>query len=130
MLRHMARSSSGLGRRPLKAEITSSNLVRATMNCKAGCFGGLPFLLRRPVPGPSRRRPSRRLHVVLVTAASLTVHVHMQTAGRRRRTAARAGFRREGRRASGKGYKVAPDSDYLCLAAALGTTFCVGSIGL
>jgi hypothetical protein len=26
----MARSSSGLGRRPLKAEITSSNLVRAT----------------------------------------------------------------------------------------------------
>ena len=43
----MARSSSGLGRRPLKAEITSSNLVRATMNCKAGCFGSLPFLLRR-----------------------------------------------------------------------------------
>ena len=29
-LLHMARSSSGLGRRPLKAEITSSNLVRAT----------------------------------------------------------------------------------------------------
>ena len=28
----MARSSSGLGRRPLKAEITSSNLVRATKN--------------------------------------------------------------------------------------------------
>ena len=27
---YMARSSSGLGRRPLKAEITSSNLVRAT----------------------------------------------------------------------------------------------------
>ena len=27
---HVARSSSGLGRRPLKAEITSSNLVRAT----------------------------------------------------------------------------------------------------
>ncbi len=27
---HMARSSSGSGRRPLKAEITSSNLVRAT----------------------------------------------------------------------------------------------------
>ena len=34
--------------------------------------------------GSSHRRPSRRLHVVLVTAASLTVHVHMQTAGRRR----------------------------------------------
>ena len=33
-LLHMARSSSGLGRRPLKAEITSSNLVRATIfNC-------------------------------------------------------------------------------------------------
>ena len=31
-LLHMARSSSGLGRRPLKAEITSSNLVRATMS--------------------------------------------------------------------------------------------------
>ena len=31
----MARSSSGLGRRPLKAEITSSNLVRATNDCKA-----------------------------------------------------------------------------------------------
>ncbi len=29
---HTARSSSGSGRRPLKAEITSSNLVRAT-NC-------------------------------------------------------------------------------------------------
>ena len=29
---HMARSSSGSGRRPLKAEITSSNLVRATMS--------------------------------------------------------------------------------------------------
>ena len=30
----MAPSSSGLGRRPLKAEITSSNLVRATIfNC-------------------------------------------------------------------------------------------------
>ena len=34
-LLHMARSSSGLGRRPLKAEITSSNLVRATNDCKA-----------------------------------------------------------------------------------------------
>ena len=35
---YVARSSSGLGRRPLKAEITSSNLVRAT-NFE---FGGLP----------------------------------------------------------------------------------------
>ena len=33
MLQHMARSSSGSGRRPLKAEITSSNLVRATIDC-------------------------------------------------------------------------------------------------
>ena len=32
MLRHMARSSSGLGRRPLKAEITGSNPVRATID--------------------------------------------------------------------------------------------------
>ena len=29
----MARSSSGLGRRPLKAEITGSNPVRATIDC-------------------------------------------------------------------------------------------------
>ena len=40
-VRYMARSSSGLGRRPLKAEITSSNLVRATKNFK-GSFGS-PF---------------------------------------------------------------------------------------
>ena len=33
MLRHMARSSSGSGRRPLKAEITGSNPVRATIDC-------------------------------------------------------------------------------------------------
>ena len=32
MLRHMARSSSGSGRRPLKAEITGSNPVRATID--------------------------------------------------------------------------------------------------
>ena len=36
----MARSSSGLGRRPLKAEITSSNLVRATNGCKASTSVG------------------------------------------------------------------------------------------
>lgn len=72
--------------------------------------------IQRPafLAGPSRRRPSRRLHVVLVTAASPTVHVHMQTAGRRRRAAARAGFRREGRRMGGKGYKMALDSGHVC----------------
>lgn len=32
----MARSSSGLGRRPLKAEISSSNLLRATTPSQAG----------------------------------------------------------------------------------------------
>ena len=37
MLRHMARSSSGSGRRPLKAEITGSNPVRATIDC-SGLF--------------------------------------------------------------------------------------------
>ncbi len=45
---HVARSSSGLGRRPLKAEITSSNLVRATTS----------FLLRlmaRSSSGSGRR---------------------------------------------------------------------------
>ena len=39
-----ARSSSGSGRRPLKAEITSSNLVRATKNQEAGKQGCLPAL--------------------------------------------------------------------------------------
>ena len=39
---HMARSSSGLGRRPLKAEITSSNLVRATTKTEVrGIVSGL-----------------------------------------------------------------------------------------
>ena len=41
MLRQMARSSSGSGRRPLKAEITGSNPVRATNSLQAGypaCF--------------------------------------------------------------------------------------------
>ena len=37
----MARSSSGLGRRPLKAEITSSNLVRATNEYKAPTSAGV-----------------------------------------------------------------------------------------
>ena len=41
-LLHMARSSSGLGRRPLKAEITSSNLVRATTHL----IPGLPTEVR------------------------------------------------------------------------------------
>ena len=41
-LLHMARSSSGLGRRPLKAEITSSNLVRATTHL----IPGLPMEVR------------------------------------------------------------------------------------
>ncbi len=44
---HMARSSSGLGRRPLKAEITSSNLVRATKNFKGSSE---PFFIPRPAP--------------------------------------------------------------------------------
>ncbi len=34
----MARSSSGLGRRPLKAEITGSNPVRATKNQLKGNY--------------------------------------------------------------------------------------------
>lgn len=38
----MARSSSGLGRRPLKAEISSSNLLRATKQSQViGYAGGL-----------------------------------------------------------------------------------------
>ena len=73
---YVARSSSGLGRRPLKAEITSSNLVRATMNCKAGCFGGLPFLLRRQearrVGGKSCKAVPDSGHLFLVAALDTT----------------------------------------------------------
>ena len=72
----MARSSSGLGRRPLKAEITSSNLVRATNDCKAptsvGAFSyatppassiashharAQPGRLNRRPPWPERNHP-------------------------------------------------------------------------
>ena len=77
---HTARSSSGSGRRPLKAEITSSNLVRAT-KCstrvaRSGFFVGNPSVRYRlsrlkgrllcfdprpgntTVPTPSGRRPT------------------------------------------------------------------------
>ena len=75
----MARSSSGLGRRPLKAEITSSNLVRATNDCKAptsvGAFSyatppassivshharAQPGRLNRRPPWPERNHPRHR----------------------------------------------------------------------
>ena len=54
----MARSSSGLGRRPLKAEITSSNLVRATNDCKAstsvGAFSyATPLQAQSPLTTPA-----------------------------------------------------------------------------
>ena len=61
----MARSSSGLGRRPLKAEITSSNLVRATNDCKAptsvGAFSYAPASckLNRLSPHPDTARPAQ-----------------------------------------------------------------------
>ena len=61
----MARSSSGLGRRPLKAEITSSNLVRATNGCKAptsvGAFSYAPALckLNRLSPRPRTARQAQ-----------------------------------------------------------------------
>ena len=68
-LLHMARSSSGLGRRPLKAEITSSNLVRATNDCKAptsvGAFSyatppasSIVSHHARAQPGQLNRRPN------------------------------------------------------------------------
>ena len=63
-LLHMARSSSGLGRRPLKAEITSSNLVRATKILKANFSVGFffspksaPHKLCHEDPRESRRGP-------------------------------------------------------------------------
>ena len=40
---YVARSSSGSGRRPLKAEITSSNLVRATKRSGSVLLGADPF---------------------------------------------------------------------------------------
>ncbi len=49
----MARSSSGLGRRPLKAEITSSNLVRATKHDDPGAFAP-GFLVCMHVRGTHR----------------------------------------------------------------------------
>ena len=59
----MARSSSGLGRRPLKAEITSSNLVRATNDCKAptslGPFRMLPPPANSIVSHHARAQPGR-----------------------------------------------------------------------
>ena len=61
----MARSSSGLGRRPLKAEITSSNLVRATNDCKAptsvGAFSYSPATckLNRLSPRPRTARQAQ-----------------------------------------------------------------------
>jgi hypothetical protein len=56
----MARSSSGLGRRPLKAEIASSNLARATNANEKGRReqSRRPFLLawhRHPVEGCDRQ---------------------------------------------------------------------------
>ena len=51
---HMARSSSGLGRRPLKAEITSSNLVRATMS-SSGRTSKAPLHMARSSSGSGRR---------------------------------------------------------------------------
>ena len=59
----MARSSSGLGRRPLKAEITSSNLVRATNDCKAstsvGAFSHAPASCKLNRPHHARAQPGR-----------------------------------------------------------------------
>ena len=58
MLRHMARSSSGLGRRPLKAEITGSNPVRATK-----LFFWRTILLVRQI-----FIPTTRVHAFITTA--------------------------------------------------------------
>ena len=52
---HTARSSSGSGRRPLKAEITSSNLVRATKLYRAP--SGALLLSHNPPCSGARRSP-------------------------------------------------------------------------
>ena len=50
MLQHMARSSSGLGRRPLKAEITGSNPVRATIDCSRLLWEPFSYCLLSQLP--------------------------------------------------------------------------------
>ena len=81
----MARSSSGLGRRPLKAEITSSNLVRATNDCKAstsvGAFSYAPppassiaFHHARAQPGRLNRRPVGQNATIRAITAKRTAH--------------------------------------------------------
>ena len=61
MLRHMARSSSGSGRRPLKAEITGSNPVRATKSYPRVFEPGVFFYMYASPGGhlSSRCRPPR-----------------------------------------------------------------------
>ena len=82
-LLHMARSSSGLGRRPLKAEITSSNLVRATNDCKAptsvGAFSyatppasSIVSHHARAQPGRLNRRPAGRNATIRAITAKRT----------------------------------------------------------
>ena len=79
----MARSSSGLGRRPLKAEITSSNLVRATNECKAptsvGAFSyatppasSIVSHHARAQPGRLNRRPPGRNATIRAITAKRT----------------------------------------------------------
>ena len=82
---HMARSSSGLGRRPLKAEITSSNLVRATNDCKAptsvGAFSyatppasSIVSHHARAQPGQLNRRPNDQNATIRAITAKRTAH--------------------------------------------------------
>ena len=52
---HTARSSSGPGRRPLKAEITGSNPVRATTHTQTLAFARVCFLLFCARISPVRR---------------------------------------------------------------------------
>ena len=59
---HMARSSSGSGRRPLKAEITSSNLVRATKRTPAS-FRARRFFLALKRHDRSRPAAPRPKHL-------------------------------------------------------------------
>ena len=94
--KHLARSSSGSGRRPLKAEITSSNLVRATMISSEhlGSVGFGPYIwpVRLAVQDAalSRRRSPVRIwyglpNLISVDAAQWCVHrfcMRHQRAGR------------------------------------------------
>ena len=103
----MARSSSGLGRRPLKAEITSSNLVRATNDCKA-LTSVRAFSYPPPPPASSivshhaRAQPGRLNHRPVGQNATIRAITTKRTARALSPTRLAGGFWRDMLRAAHK----------------------------